>query len=111
MNIEALKSELTTDPLGRGYAAMTDIAAAADLNTEYRTLVDEGLDELRYGDGLDFSHANTRTMIASVFAANATLRDTLLSWGVQAGEVWDHLAATPADDGQRARQLEEARTA
>jgi hypothetical protein len=32
----ALATELTTDPLARGYAAMTDVAAAADLNTAYR---------------------------------------------------------------------------
>ena len=33
----ALQSELTVDPLGRGYAAMTDQEAADDLNTIYRT--------------------------------------------------------------------------
>jgi len=32
-----LKTELTTDPLGRGYAGMTDQEAADDLNTTYRT--------------------------------------------------------------------------
>lgn len=37
MNIDILKSELTTDPLTRGYAGMSDEAAAADLNTVYRT--------------------------------------------------------------------------
>lgn len=31
-----LASELTTDPLGRGYAGMTDVQALADLNTVYR---------------------------------------------------------------------------
>lgn len=35
-DIDALKTELTTDPLGRGYAGMTDEQAAADLNTVYR---------------------------------------------------------------------------
>jgi len=37
MDIPALKAELTTDPLTRGYAGMSDEAAAADLNTVYRT--------------------------------------------------------------------------
>ncbi|MHA2085557.1 MAG: hypothetical protein ACXABD_17515 [Candidatus Thorarchaeota archaeon] len=32
-----IRDELLTDPLGRGYAAMTDQEAADDLNTEYRT--------------------------------------------------------------------------
>lgn len=35
-DIDALQTELTTDPLGRGYAGMTDEQAAADLNTVYR---------------------------------------------------------------------------
>ena len=31
-----IKAELDTDPLGRGYAGMTDAQAAADMNTAYR---------------------------------------------------------------------------
>ncbi len=34
---DILKDELANDPLGRGYAGMTDEEAAADLNTSYRT--------------------------------------------------------------------------
>ncbi len=34
---DVLKDELALDPLGRGYAGMTDEEAAADLNTSYRT--------------------------------------------------------------------------
>jgi len=37
MNITALKTELTVDPLARGYSGMTDEQAATDLNTVYRT--------------------------------------------------------------------------
>ena len=37
MNLIVLATELETDPLERGYAAMTDAEAAADLNTVYRT--------------------------------------------------------------------------
>lgn len=33
MDLDALKTELVDDPLGRGYSAMTDEAAAVDLNT------------------------------------------------------------------------------
>ena len=36
-DIEALATELANDPLGRGYASMTDQEAANDLNTAYRT--------------------------------------------------------------------------
>ncbi len=35
--IEILTSELDDDPLGRGYASMSDEDAAGDLNTVYRT--------------------------------------------------------------------------
>lgn len=34
---QALKSELTTDPLAKGYAGMSDAQAAASLTTAYRT--------------------------------------------------------------------------
>jgi hypothetical protein len=37
LNKYVLKAELDGDPLGRGYAGMSDAAAAADLNTAYRT--------------------------------------------------------------------------
>ena len=36
-DLNKLKTELDTDPLERGYASMADVAAAVDLNTEYRT--------------------------------------------------------------------------
>ena len=38
MDYTALKSELDTDPLTRGYSGMTDEQAADDLNTVYRTI-------------------------------------------------------------------------
>ena len=37
MNLQTLRTELNNDPLGRGYAGMTDEGAADDLNTVYRT--------------------------------------------------------------------------
>ena len=37
MDYTALASELTTDPMSRGYSGMTDQEAADDLNTLYRT--------------------------------------------------------------------------
>lgn len=36
-DFQALATELSGDPLGRGYSGMTDAQAAADLNTVYRT--------------------------------------------------------------------------
>ena len=37
--ITAIKDELDTDTLGRGYSGMTDVQATDDLNTQYRTRV------------------------------------------------------------------------
>lgn len=37
MDIAALKAEIDSDPLVRGYSGMSDEAVAADLNTVYRT--------------------------------------------------------------------------
>lgn len=39
-NIAILKSEIDSDPLGRGYSGMDDTAVAVDLNTAYRTKKD-----------------------------------------------------------------------
>lgn len=36
MDYLVLRSELLSDPLGRGYSGMTDAQAATDLNTAYR---------------------------------------------------------------------------
>ena len=36
-DLKALSNEITDDPLGRGYSAMTDQQIADDLNTAYRT--------------------------------------------------------------------------
>lgn len=38
MDYQALNTELTTDPLTRGYSGMSDSEAADDLNSVYRTL-------------------------------------------------------------------------
>lgn len=37
MDIDILKTELTTDPLTRGYSGMLDAEVTVDLNTVYRT--------------------------------------------------------------------------
>lgn len=36
-NIAILRSEIDSDPLGRGYSGMDDSAVAVDINTVYRT--------------------------------------------------------------------------
>ncbi len=43
MDYVALKAELDTDPLTRGYAGMTDEQVVTDLNTENRTRIKDSL--------------------------------------------------------------------
>lgn len=45
MDYVILHDELTADPLTRGYSAMSDAEAAADLNTSYRTRTLQRLDQ------------------------------------------------------------------
>lgn len=61
MNLDILKIEIDTDPLGRGYSGMTDMQVADSLNTANRsrnkTSV-SGSDIFRNVDGTEF---NTKT--------------------------------------------------
>lgn len=70
MNIQKLKVELVSDPLGRGYAGMSDQEAADDLNTAYRQVQDERIDPATVYNNVDVSE----------FLALAT---------AQRQEVWD----------------------
>jgi hypothetical protein len=72
MNIEVLATELTTDPLGRGYSGMGDAAAAADLNTVYRTRIRETIESWEYFEAMD-----TAEFQALADAAKAYIRDLL----------------------------------
>jgi len=90
-----LRTELTSDPLGRGYSAMTDVDAAADLNTVYRvrdrTLIPtyEIFEALTAGDlttlladnrfsvvmgmaEVSVEGVNTRAILADVFSVATT---------------------------------------
>jgi len=58
MDYNTLATELTTDPLGRGYSSMTSIEAADDLNTKYRTRIRptvSGSEILNATDDAEFS--------------------------------------------------------
>lgn len=105
MNIAALATELTTDPLGRGYAAMSDVQAAASLNTRNRTGPDRGIipsyelinatvpaewnslsatEKQRYqtitGAGsVDIQNANVRAALAAMFGAGTTTRTNMVA--------------------------------
>lgn len=60
-NYEALKAEILADPLGRGYAGMTDQQAADDLNTEYRTRNRESMSASEVLNSVDVTEFNALT--------------------------------------------------
>ena len=88
-----LATELSTDPLVRGYAGMTDVEAAADLNTTYRTryralttrdmlrwgFAREGLSKLR--DAAD--KAGAYTAITDVNRAKAIASYSIMTAGIE----------------------------
>lgn len=98
----ALKTEIETDPLGRGYSGMTDLEVATDLNivyrevsvefvtgqeifeavvpTEYNTLTDKQINLLHAIMGLvniSVNGTNTKTALLSMFGAGTTTRSNL----------------------------------
>jgi hypothetical protein len=100
--LQSLASELTSDPLARGYAGMTDEQAAADLNTVYRTwnrltvpsaeLVEaivyseyitltaeqrQFIDLLIIGEVVNINSGNPRTGLLAIFTAGTDTRSNL----------------------------------
>jgi hypothetical protein len=71
-----LKTELTADPLGRGYATMSDAEAAASLNTANRALV--SLKMVQYRTMMaDIGVEATRAIMTAMAAAGQT--DTVVA--------------------------------
>lgn len=109
MDIAALQTELTTDPLGRGYSGMTDSQAANSLNTANRDGPDreivsshelfEAIVPAEWGSlsaaekqrvqtilamgQVNLKGANTRANLATAFGAGTTTRSNLQA--LQAG--------------------------
>ena len=79
-----LRTELLTDPLGRGYAGMSDQQVAADLNTEYRS---RNIDILTASEVLNATDDAERDALSN---ANETTLWRLLAigdlnpWGAEA---------------------------
>lgn len=62
-----LRDELLNDPLGRGYAGMSDQAAADDLNTAYRTRQRETMDSAEIYENIDISEFQAKTDAQKVY--------------------------------------------
>lgn len=104
MDLKALHAELVTDPLSRGYAAMTDTQAAASLNAVDRSVArtsitgSDLLSAAVYSEvaaltaaardaflafvqmvAIDATNANVRTTLGTMFGAGTTTRANLIA--------------------------------
>jgi hypothetical protein len=61
VNLYILKTELTTDPLGRAYSGMLDEAAALDLNTVYRERSRASMTGSSVLNAIDQTELNSKT--------------------------------------------------
>lgn len=84
MTIEALKAELTTDPLGRGYSGMTDEQAAVDLNTIYRTQNRELMSSSEVMNAIDITEFNALTAADEALIWNVLSLGEINPFGVEA---------------------------
>lgn len=93
MDYQALKTELDTDPLARGYAAMSDGEAAASLNAADRTVTQavppgdlhQAMDNLVNGDGVPIweaaeAHKDAASAMGVAVRAALRLRDAIAGY-------------------------------
>ena len=116
MNIDILIAELADDPLGRGYAAMDDAAAAADLNIAYqsqeRTVIPahEIVDALVVAEWAAITDLQRTTIglivsAGSVNVQNANVRDAFLDAFVGGTTTRANLAAIQTEQVSRGVEL------
>ena len=81
MDYQALWTEISTDPLSRGYSGMTDARIAIDLNTVYRTCMRDRLSSAEIYEQIVVAEFQTKTDAQKVY-----IRDILgLGGDVQVG--------------------------
>jgi hypothetical protein len=84
MNYVVLNEELTTDPLGRTYAPMSDLEAAVDLNTVYRTRNVTSMSATEIFQNVDTAEYNALTTDARNECWGLLGMGTLNPWGQEA---------------------------
>jgi len=67
MDYQALWTEISTDPLGRGYSAMTDPEIAIDLNMVYRTRTRNTLSSAEIYENIVVSEFQSKTDAQKVY--------------------------------------------
>lgn len=92
MNYVALKAELVSDPLTRGYPAMTDQEAADDLNTVYRTRDRSVMTGKEVKDRIDTTEWSGRTDTQKQIVLALCNRDDLDPFGIDAQIFQDAMA-------------------
>jgi len=81
MDSQALWNEISADPLARGYATMTDVEVAIDMNTVYRTRTRSTLSSAEIYERINVAEFQSKTDAAKVY-----VRDILgLGQDVQVG--------------------------
>ena len=87
--IDILKTELTDDSLGRGYSGMNDVAAAADLNTVYRTSNKSSLTGSEVINAVDKTEFNALTDIQKQMVWDIVHLGTVNPFGLEADLMTD----------------------
>jgi len=84
MDLVTLASELSTDPLGRSYSSMSDAAAAADLNTAYRSANRSTMTASEVLNAFDYSEWSALTADQKQLVWNVLHLGELNPFGVEA---------------------------
>lgn len=92
MDYAALKSEITNDPLTRGYSGMTDQQLADDLNTVYRTRNRSAMTGKEVKDRIDTTEWSARTDAQKQIILALCNRDDLNPFGIDAQIFQDAMA-------------------
>lgn len=92
MDYQVLKNEIVTDPLTRGYGAMSNQAAADDLNTVYRTRNRSVMTGKEVKDRIDLGEWATRTDAQKQIVLALCNRDDLDPFGIDATIFQDAMA-------------------
>ena len=92
MDYVALKSEIVTDPLVRGYSGMTDQEVADDMNTVYRTRNRSVMTGKEVKDRIDVTEWDARTDAQKQLVLAMCNRDDLDPFGIDAQIFQDAMA-------------------
>ena len=96
MDYVALKNELDTDPLVRGYSGMTDQEAADDLNSVYRTRNRSFMTGKEVKDRIDTAEWAGRSDAQKQIVLSLVTRDDLDPFGIDATIFQDAMSGATA---------------